>query len=891
MDRREFLKQGAVVGSYCLATKSSFAQGHKALIVTVDDAVASSKPAIWAAGELERALTERGIQVEHRNQVPSGGTSEVTIVAASAEGMRAFLPAASVPAAAESFALLPGGKGQERTIFACAGDARGLAYALTELADRVRYSSDPLLALRLPSPERNAPLNAVRAISRCFQSELEDKPWYHDRAFWDAYLSMLASQRFNRFALTFGLAYDFTRDVTDSYFHFAYPFLVAVPGHDVRATGLSDEERERNLDILRYASDAAADRGLTFQLGLWTHAYQWTDSPHANYVITGLNAGNHAHYCRDALKTVLAACPSIGSVTLRIHGESGVADGSYDFWKTVFDGIVQCGRRVELNLHAKGIDQRLIDDALATGLPVTVSPKYWAEHQGLPYQQSSIRELEKPRDDVSGFFAISFGSRNFMRYSYGDLLTSGRRYGLYSRMWPGTQRVLLWGDPAATAAYGRSSQFCGEIGADLFEPLSFKGRRGSGVPGGRCSYADKSLNPRYDYEKFLYTYRLWGRHLYAPDADPESWRRYLRSQFGTADASVETALANASRILPLITTAHAPSAANNNYWPEMYTNMPIVDTGKRSLYSDTPSPKVFGKASSFDPELFATVDDCADELLTGRPSGRYSAVHVAGWLDEMAASAESSLAQAQSGTRNPGSAEFRRLTIDVRIQAGIGQFFAAKFRAGVLYGIFAASGDREALERALAQYRQARDAWAKFAAVAKDVYVSDVTYGPEERLRGHWLDRLPAIDDDIAEMEKKLAGGTQPNSKYSRERVLAAMQAAVAKPKSPTFRWSHAAPADFTPGEPVNLQLQIEAASPDVQIHYRHVDQAEEYKAEKMASHGSSYTFAVPVQYTQSPFDLQYFFAWNDQSGNAGLLPGLDPHRPRQPYYVSHRRR
>ena len=45
-------------------------------------------------------------------------------------------------------------------------------------------------------------------------------------------------------------------------------------------------------------------------------------------------------------------------MALRIHGESGIAEGSYDFWQTVFDGVARCGRKVEIDLHAKGIDQR-----------------------------------------------------------------------------------------------------------------------------------------------------------------------------------------------------------------------------------------------------------------------------------------------------------------------------------------------------------------------------------------------------------------------------------------------------------------------------------------------------------------------------------------------------
>src|SRR5436190_4497161 len=165
-------------------------------------------------------------------------------------------------------------------------------------------------------------------------------------------------------------------------------------------------------------------------------------------------------------------------------------------------------------MHAKGIDPQMIEVALATGMPVNVSPKFWAEHMGLPYHQAAIRALELPprgrRDE--GFFANSSGSRRFVRYGYGDLLAEGRRYGVLFRIWPGTQRLLLWGDPAMAAGYGRAGSFCGSLGVELFEPLSFRGRKGTGDPkSNRCGYADASLVPRYDWQQYEYTYRLWGR--------------------------------------------------------------------------------------------------------------------------------------------------------------------------------------------------------------------------------------------------------------------------------------------------------------------------------------------------------------------------------------------
>src|SRR4029077_10557816 len=223
-----------------------------------------------------------------------------------------------------------------------------------------------------------------------------------------------------------------------------------------------------------------------------------------------------------------------------------------------------------------------------------------------------------------GFFAKSSGSRRFLRYGYGDLLDEKRPYGVLHRIWPGTQRLLLWGDPELASQYSRASSFCGSSGVEWFEPLSFKGRKGSGLPGGRTAYADQSLQPKYDFEKFLYSYRVWGRHIYDPDCYPDEYQRLLRDQFGSAAAQMETAIGSASKILPLITTPHCPSAANNNYWPEIYYNMPIVDPKRRHPYGDTLSPKNFGAVSPLDPEFFLRIDDFAGLLLQGQSSAKYS---------------------------------------------------------------------------------------------------------------------------------------------------------------------------------------------------------------------------------------------------------------------------
>ena len=118
---------------------------------------------------------------------------------------------------------------------------------------------------------------------------------------------------------------------------------------------------------------------------------------------------------------------------------------------------------------------------------------------------------------MSGTFAVPAALRNFTRYGYGDFYQHGSNVDLLYRVWPGTQKHLLWGDPALASGYGRAANFCGAAGLELCEPLFFKGREGSGHPGGRDAYADASLGAAdLDTTKFAVTYMTWGRYLYNP---------------------------------------------------------------------------------------------------------------------------------------------------------------------------------------------------------------------------------------------------------------------------------------------------------------------------------------------------------------------------------------
>ncbi len=87
---------------------------------------------------------------------------------------------------------------------------------------------------------------------------------------------MLVTSRLNRLSFAMGMGYNSASGITDGYLVFPYPFFVAVPGFEVRAKGLSGEERARNLATLKFIGQQCARRGLNFQLGVWTLAYAST---------------------------------------------------------------------------------------------------------------------------------------------------------------------------------------------------------------------------------------------------------------------------------------------------------------------------------------------------------------------------------------------------------------------------------------------------------------------------------------------------------------------------------------------------------------------------------------------------------------------------------------
>ena len=95
-------------------------------------------------------------------------------------------------------------------------------------------------------------------------------------------------------------------------------------------------------------------------------------------------------------------------------------------------------------------------------------------------------------------------------------------------------------------------------------------------------------------------------------------------------------------------------------------------------------------------------------------------------------------------------------------------------------------------------------------------------------------------------------------------------------------------PGHFIRNAPLDLSLAVpkELRLVAAHLHYRHVDQAEDYQVMPLEPRAGEYRASIPGSYTASSYPLQYFFELQLQEHGTQLYPGFDSERIHQPYFV-----
>ncbi len=609
----------------------------------------------------------------------------------------------------ESLAVKRQKEGDKNILIISGADDRGLMYALLEIAQQIETLDARKNWYSSIKEVSESPLVPVRSMAILLHNEDCEKDWYYSKEHWQAYFGMLAANRWNAFNLIFSHQTPYLSPL--------YAFHVNVDQHpEVKARGLAEEQRIKNLEMLRYISSLARERGINFTIGIWQQI-AWAGKHQGSRqesMVTGLSRKNMYSYTYNALKNLLEECPDISTVQLRINHESGIDyDEQTDFYKNaVFKAIKDCGRRVLLETRNVGLLRETVQAALDVGLPTRVSHKYWGEHMVSPYHPTRI----------------------MWTYSYGDWLKYPQKYQNMYQVWTlGSHRLFLWGDPDFVRRFAPTTRFQNAVGFEICAPLSQKGY--GNEPGAWRIFRDREREYyKWEFERYWSFYRLFGRLTYNPETSDEIWQREMRHRFGNeAVPEVARAYKTASRILPLI-MGSATIDYNMGIWPEK-------DMGGLINF--------YLHFITFNKLRISNFIEFVDNTIEGKHSAKLTPEEIATRLEAIASECEKSIVLAENLIKKPNK-EFWATKKDFQILSGMARYFAQKIRAAYNLGFYYTLGDLSLLKKAISNASKGLEIWKKLSAVAEEIYYPNLVMGPGSY--GHWKDNIVFVKNDLEQL-------------------------------------------------------------------------------------------------------------------------------------------
>ncbi len=751
---------------------------------------------------------------------------------------------------------------QGKPLWLIAGsDDRGLMYAELDVADRIGWSIDPGTPLSELREIVEKPDVRERALSIYTMNRAYWESRFYDEDYWARYLDLLAKNRFNSLVVIFGYE-------NGGFLAPCYPYFFDVEQFpEVRMTGITREQQQRNLDALNRLIAMAHARGLNVTLGIWDHIYrggvQGGGIPGAEKIpptptsglVWGVTEENLAAYTTAALAELLRLVPEVDAIQFRMHDESGLKKGEQEeFWREVFLVMKEHGPKVRFDARAKGLPDSVIETGLELGINLRITTKYWMEQMGLPFHPTHIN----PQNQFD------------RRHSYSDLLRYPQRYKMHWRLWNGgTARVFLWGDPEYARRFAESTHLYDGDGFEVNEPLCTKmeaqphDMKPFELLNAKYRYYD------YEFERYWHFFQVFGRMGYNPDTPADVWQREFEQRFGQdAAPHLEKALHRASWVLPRIVAACYP-----------YSSFPMTrGWAEKQRLGDLP---FYAKAEGSDIQQFASFDEEAKNLLEGGETAKIHPQDTSRWFAQASEEILSQVSEAEKHVGDRRSKEFDSTVTDLKMLAHLALYHARRIPAAVNYRLFERTGDVKALDAAIVHERGAIEAWRQLVADAGDAYTDDLMMGVRgASLCGHWKDELTALETGFKELAQKrqefrATGDGKPAPQYPE-----AGDDGDHQPPSVVHRPVLTAPA----GKP--LAITVKASDPSgvkwVRLRYRAVNQHEDYRTLAMQPTDAKdeYRAVIPGDNIAPAWDLMYFIEIMDDRGNGAIHPTLNRETP-----------
>jgi hypothetical protein len=818
-----------------------------------------------AVKRLSEALSARGVEWETAQWEGLSYDKAMYIGLRSDSAVASLAP--SCPAEPESFCFADRG----RLKVVAGSDARGLAYAIYELIERVGfYGEDALLNL---GDSVHSPDVKIRGANR-FISNSGDESWWLSEDFWREYLETLLSDRFNRLTLTVGF--------DTAYLSPPYAFIIETPGFEgVRLAGDAGYNRAAYLAALQMIGELCREYEITFCFSIWQQQPWQTEQD--NLVIGLDDQDMLMEYCAAGVSELLRLVPGIDVLQYRVNHESGVGTqvSAEDYWLRQFDALARVkagGRDIKLELRAKGMTDKMVTHARDAGLDVIVSTKYWCEHAGLPYHLTQMRAQEACRLQ---------NLNHARRYSYADMLRKPRTFDFVYRLWAnGSIDLFTWGDPDYARRFMHSLRLGPAAGYDVMVPLSYKGGHETHKhTGWKLFDGDGYQMDGWEDARYWLFYRLFGRIGYDNNACADQWMLTMRGKFGEAAEAAMAALTQASRFLPFLTAWHFPEHPQECYWPELMTGASLFPEHNYNPHFKR-SGVTYQSSQPSDEGMFYSIDGYVRGKAAGTLDGRYTIYQSLKWTKDMISSAGAYLREAEA-IGMPDTPEAKGLALDVRMIIALGEYHIEKALAALALSRKQILGEESRIHEAVRHLELAIDKWGELSKLGTGTYHSNLIFGVGANLprEGTWSDYLPELESDLDKL-RVMASQRQTDSPNTVDESAFLIE--TARALSPA--WSVDLPQSHSAGAPLDVYLRVpqtETAYGHMVMRVRHTNQLEgSFRSYAMKRAPGGWTAAIPAQEMDAQWDLLVFFESVDGAGNGMRFPGLWHSTEMLPYYI-----
>lgn len=627
---------------------------------------------IFAIRKLQAAIADLG-ETWTINAAQHPDIEHIIILANDNDAEESFGLTVDVSVGVEGFELRRAHHRGNPVLFVLARDESGAMYGMLELAERLRtygnLSSVPECVMNPGFPFRaikfNLPWSSYRR-NECFDLQKET---VRDLAFWQAFLDMMAENRYN--VLTLWCLHPF-------------PYMIK-PMNFPQATPFTDEEL---ADWKRFWTSLF---GMAHERGIETYMINWnifvSESFREHYDSHAISDESFYHhgdyysteqikrYTRECVTQLIDEYPGLDGFGISV-GErmNGMSPRERQDWivDVYFEGMKKARRAVKFIHRAPfSVDPHITRDAIEENdifpQPVWVEVKFNWSHA---YSSTKLLMTHGGSDGMEGYWNPA--PRNY------KITWMIRNEDFFTLRWAQPDFIrkhLLENGQDYVGGY--------YVGSECFIPA--------------CDYSHVSESPHiqwtYAFEKHWLYYMLWGRLLFDPSTPDDAFANAIEGRYGKSVGRPLLAAFSSVCKMPMALASFFSFTWDFTLYAEGFlaTDKSEYDSGKAFI-----SLEDLLDSQPLDPD-YLSIRSYVDHIIADKSvEGCVTPLGLADTLENDARQGLAALASIAGG-----SPSLCCEMADIEAWAHLGLYFADKLRAGVCYEMYARTGKEEERQKAL----------------------------------------------------------------------------------------------------------------------------------------------------------------------------------------------